>query len=70
MHAHARGEPVAVLWATEDTIYGQFGYGMASMAAEIDVPRDQTAPFAPALTRRRDAARAACRSRAAGRADL
>ena len=41
-----RGEPVAVLWATEDTIYGQFGYGMASMAAEIDVPRDQTAPFA------------------------
>src|SRR6185369_6261485 len=34
-HAHARREPVAVLWATEDTIYGQFGYGMASMAAEI-----------------------------------
>src|SRR5438874_1264840 len=23
--ARARGEPVAVLWATEDTIYGQFG---------------------------------------------
>ena len=45
--ARARGEPVAVLWATEDTIYGQFGYGMASMAAEIDVPRDRTAPFAP-----------------------
>ena len=45
--ARARGEPVAVLWATEDTIYGQFGYGMASMAAEIDVPRDRAAPFAP-----------------------
>jgi predicted acetyltransferase len=45
--ARARGEPVAVLWATEDTIYGQFGYGMASMAAEIDVPRDRTAPFVP-----------------------
>src|ERR1700752_3848059 len=44
--ARARGEPVAVLWATEDTIYGQFGYGMASMAAEIDVPRDRAAPFA------------------------
>jgi len=44
--AHARDEPVAVLWATEDTIYGQFGYGMASMAAEIDVPRDRAAPFA------------------------
>ncbi len=44
--AHARGEPVAVLWATEDTIYGQFGFGMASMAAEIDVPREHTAAFA------------------------
>jgi len=44
--AHARAEPVAVLWATEDTIYGRFGYGMASMAAEIDVPREHTAPFA------------------------
>ncbi|TMI99370.1 MAG: GNAT family N-acetyltransferase [Alphaproteobacteria bacterium] len=46
--AHARGEAVAVLWATEDTIYGQFGYGMASMAAEIDVPRDRATPFARA----------------------
>jgi len=49
--AHARGEPVAVLWATEDTIYGQFGYGMASMAAEIDVPRDRAAPFATSSAR-------------------
>jgi len=45
--ARARGEPVAVLWATEDPIYGQFGYGMASMAAEIDLPRERRAPFAP-----------------------
>jgi len=44
--ARAREEPVAVLWATEDTIYGRFGYGMASMAAEIDVPREHTTPFA------------------------
>jgi len=44
--ARARGEPVAVLWATEDTIYGRFGYGMASMAAEIDVPREHTAASA------------------------
>src|SRR5262245_45186318 len=44
--ARSRGEPVAVLWATEDTIYGQFGYGMASVAAEIDLPRDHTTPFA------------------------
>ena len=46
-------KPVAVLWATEDTIYGQFGYGMASMAAEIDVPREHT--------------RAVCADRCAGR---
>jgi len=48
--ARSRGEPVAVLWATEDTIYGQFGYGMASMSGEIDVPRDRTAPFASAAS--------------------
>ena len=29
---HRRGEPVASLWASEDTIYGQFGYGMASVS--------------------------------------
>src|SRR6185503_10712976 len=40
------GESVAVLWATEDTIYGQFGYGMASVAAEIDLPLEHAAPFA------------------------
>lgn len=53
--AHARREPVAVLWATEDTLYGRFGYGMASVGAEIDVPREHTAPFArvdvPAVVR-------------------
>jgi predicted acetyltransferase len=43
--AHSRGEPVALLWATEDTIYGRFGYGIASVAAEIDVPRDHTAAY-------------------------
>jgi predicted acetyltransferase len=45
--AHARAEPVAVLWATEDTIYGRFGYGMASMTAEIDLPREHAALVAP-----------------------
>jgi len=38
------------LWATEDTIYGRFGYGMASMAAEIDLPREHTAPFARSMS--------------------
>ncbi|MEQ1569479.1 MAG: GNAT family N-acetyltransferase [Myxococcota bacterium] len=39
---HARGEPVAWLWASESTIYGRFGYGLASLAAEIAVPRERT----------------------------
>jgi len=40
---HARGESIAVLWASEDTIYGQFGYGMASVSGNIDVPRSASA---------------------------
>jgi len=38
-----RGESVAYLWATEDTIYGRFGYGVASFTAEIDVARERSA---------------------------
>ena len=38
-----RGEPVAYLWATEDTIYGRFGFGLASFTAEIDLPRERSA---------------------------
>jgi predicted acetyltransferase len=37
----ARGEPVAYLWASEDPIYGRFGFGIASFAAEIDLPRER-----------------------------
>ncbi|MDQ3823387.1 MAG: GNAT family N-acetyltransferase, partial [Actinomycetota bacterium] len=48
---HARGEPVAYLWASEETIYGRFGYGMASLAGEIDLARDRSA-FAVSLERR------------------
>ena len=39
---HQRGEPVAYLWATEDTIYDRFGYGIASLSAEIDLARDRS----------------------------
>jgi predicted acetyltransferase len=42
-----RGEPVAYLWATEDTIYGRFGFGLASFTAEIDLARDRSAFYAP-----------------------
>jgi len=44
---HARGESVAYLWATEDTIYGRFGFGLASFTAEIDLPRERSAFRAP-----------------------
>lgn len=37
-----RGEPLAALWASEDAIYGRFGYGAASVQALIDVPRHRT----------------------------
>ena len=37
-----RGEPVAALWASEEVIYGRFGYGMASLAGEIALPSGYT----------------------------
>ena len=39
---HQRGELVAYLWASEDTIYGRFGFGLASFTGEIDVPRERS----------------------------
>jgi predicted acetyltransferase len=32
-----RGEPIAALWASEGTIYGRYGYGLASMCGDIDL---------------------------------
>src|SRR5215470_11680911 len=46
----ARGEPIAYLWATEDTIYGRFGFGLASFTAEIDLPRERSAFHTPSST--------------------
>src|SRR5215475_5347450 len=34
---HERGEPIAALWASEETIYSRFGYGIASWAGELKV---------------------------------
>jgi predicted acetyltransferase len=45
---HRRGEPVAYLWASEPTIYGRFGYGMASLHGELALPRERTAYAQPA----------------------
>jgi predicted acetyltransferase len=38
-----RGEPLAALWASEDTIYGRFGYGLASLSGDIDLSRSANA---------------------------
>jgi predicted acetyltransferase len=34
-----REEPLAALWASEDTIYGRYGYGQASHRFDIRVPK-------------------------------
>ncbi|MBA3366628.1 MAG: GNAT family N-acetyltransferase [Actinobacteria bacterium] len=44
---HERGEPVAYLWASEATIYGRFGYGIASLSGEMEIPRNRAAFHAP-----------------------
>lgn len=36
-----RGEPVAILWASESGIYGRFGYGVASHVATTNIERDR-----------------------------
>jgi predicted acetyltransferase len=38
--AHERGEPLAALWASEETIYGRFGYGLAAFCGEITLARE------------------------------
>lgn len=35
----ARGEPLAILWASEAPIYGRFGYGVAAPETSIDAER-------------------------------
>jgi predicted acetyltransferase len=37
-----RGEPIAALWASEERIYGRFGYGMASLQGEIALARERS----------------------------
>ena len=48
---HERGEPIAALWASEETIYGRFGYGIASWAGEVKIAREWGA-FAQPLERK------------------
>ena len=45
-----RGEPLAALWASEGTIYGRYGYGLASRIGSVSLAREHAAfalPFEP-----------------------
>jgi predicted acetyltransferase len=47
---HEREEPIAALWASEETIYGRFGYGLAAWCCEVAIDRAWTRyaePFEP-----------------------
>jgi predicted acetyltransferase len=41
--AHTRGEPIAALWASEGGFYGRFGYGLASVCADMEIPKEHAA---------------------------
>jgi predicted acetyltransferase len=36
-----RGEPLAGLWASEGSIYGRFGYGLATLSGRMEADRDR-----------------------------
>lgn len=38
-----RGEPIAALWASESSIYGRFGYGIAIQMEMMEIPRAHSA---------------------------
>jgi predicted acetyltransferase len=47
---HAAGEPLAALWASEEPIYGRFGYGRASLVGSLELAQDRSRyaqPFEP-----------------------
>ncbi len=60
---HARGEPLAALWASEPVIYGRFGYGIASPAAAMEAEkagfafREDPGPVGTARLLKKDEAR-------------
>jgi predicted acetyltransferase len=41
--ALGRGEALSILWASEEPIYGRFGYGVATLKAAISADRDRIA---------------------------
>lgn len=45
---HERGEPIAALWASEGSIYGRFGYGLAGLCGDMEIQRADAAFARPA----------------------
>jgi predicted acetyltransferase len=39
--SHDRGEPVSILWASEEAIYPKFGYGLAALHSVFDIERER-----------------------------
>jgi predicted acetyltransferase len=50
---HERGEPLSALWASEAGIYGRFGYGQATRAADLHVRSTEARLPAPPTDRPR-----------------
>lgn len=44
---HARGEPLAALYASEAPIYGRFGYGLATFQADLEIDRARSTFIEP-----------------------
>ena len=42
-----RGEPVAILWASEAAIYQRFGYGLGALSGSFEIDRSRTAWLRP-----------------------
>jgi predicted acetyltransferase len=42
-----RGEPVAILWASESAIYQRFGYGLGTLSGSFEIERGRTAWLRP-----------------------
>jgi predicted acetyltransferase len=43
----ARGEPVAILWASEAAIYQRFGYGLAARSGSLELARSRAGYLSP-----------------------
>ena len=45
--AQRRAEPLAVLWASEGSIYQRFGYGLSTLSTTIELERDRAVLLSP-----------------------